>query len=796
MKINYRWLSDYIKADFSVPDLANILTFAGIEVESITYLGKELENIIIAEILERRKHPNADKLSICTVFDGTQNWQVVCGAPNCDAHKKIAFAPLGTQINDILIKKVVLRGVESSGMICSEKELQLSEDHQGIMILPDNAPLGEKLADYLNRTDVCFELEITPNRPDLLGIIGIARDVAAATKQKVQFPQIKINESTDAIDRYLELENHNPLKCPRYTARLIRNVKISESPEWLKSHLIAIGLRPINNVVDVTNFVMMEYGHPLHAFDYDKLAGHKIIVRDANNNESFPALDEETYQLNEQDLVIADAEKPIALAGIIGGANSHITETTKHVVIEAANFLYSSVRNSSGKYKIFTDSSYRFERDIADETAAIVSKRAAQLIMEIAGGELCAGLLDSFPQPLSLRTVSLRLSRVKKLTTIDFSPSEVIEYLTALELEVLSQSDDEIIFSVPFFRKDLTREIDLVEEIIRLHGYNNVPERKERNSVMNKVRFYRRRKLQDIFVKYGFHEVVNWTFADPDDLKKLAIADSDARTQAVFIKNPLGYKYSILRTTLLPCLLKNLRHNIFHNEEDIALFENSKVFFKNDSKLALEKEQFAGVLCGKALPLHWREKPKEIDFFDVKGMVEECLLLLGIHNASYQPSTEPFYQSGVAADVYVEKKLIASLGKLDRKILETFEIKKSVFYLEIKFSEIEELNPDHCNVFKEISKFPAIKRDLSFLIPEAITVKTISDLILQINPDIIQSVVLFDEYKGKNVKEGWRSLSFSLLLSSYTKTLTDEYVNKLLDIVIEKLREKYQIEMR
>jgi phenylalanyl-tRNA synthetase beta chain len=796
MKVNYKWLQEYIDGELNQNELEDVLTFAGIEVEGVEKIGKEIEHIIIAEIVEREKHPNADKLSVCRVFDGENYFQVVCGAPNCDAGKKIAFAPIGTAVGNITIGKIELRGVESSGMICSEKELNLSDDHAGIMILPDDAPLGKSLAVYLNRSDICYELEITPNRPDLLGVIGIARDVAAATKNSLKLPEIQVSESDKNIVDYLKLTNDNPLKCTRYTGRIIFDVTVQESPEWLKNRLLSIGLRPINNVVDITNFVMMEFGHPLHAFDYDKISAHHIIVRDAKIGEKFYALDDETYELDEHDLVIADSEKPIALAGVIGGSNSHITEETKNVVIEAANFLYSTVRKTSGKHKIFTDSSYRFERDIADETAEIVSARAAQLILEIAGGELCSGMLDSFPQPLPQKKVALRLPRLIQLTTVPFSTEQVIEYLSTLELTFIEQHESTLLFSIPAFRKDLTREIDLIEEVIRLHGYNNVQEAKERSAVMNKVRFYQRRKLQDICINYGFHEVVNWTFASPEDLQKINISEHDERLNWVGVKNPLGANYSILRTSLLPGLLKNAIFNLSRGNEDISLFENTKVFFQDDSKLALEKEFFAGLSCGNFSQSHWSHPSAKVDFFHIKGLLEECLSVFEIEKISFQPSKEPFYQMSVAADVLVNNQKVASLGKLDEKVLERFEIETQAYYFEIDFSLLTEIASHKKITFEEFSKYPTITRDLSFIVPMNVTVSEISDAILGSGVSEIQKVLLFDEYKGKNIREGWRSLSFSMQINSFTKTLTDEYVNNLLNSVIEMLKKKYQIEMR
>jgi len=419
MKISYNWLKQYIDINLSVTELEEKMTFSGIEVEAVEKLGQELKQIKIAEIVEKQAHPESDHLAICQVNDGKETMQVICGAPNCAAGQKVAFASIGCQIGDFKIKKAKLRGQVSFGMLCSEKELGLSEEHDGIMVLPETATVGQDLASYYKLEDTCYDVEITPNRSDLLGMIGVARDLSSQLNIPVTLPEVKLEEGTGDINEFLKLENKATDLCTRYTARLIKGVEIKESPDWLKERLISVGLRPINNVVDVTNFVMMEYGHPLHAFDYKKISDNRIIIRRAEEKENIPALNELEYSLADTDLVIADTSKPLALAGIIGAENSHITDSTTDIVIEAANFLNTAVRKTNYRLKISTDSSYRFERDIADETAEIVSRRAAALILEVAGGTLVGGMLDSYPDPKPLAEVSVRPSRVARIIGIE-----------------------------------------------------------------------------------------------------------------------------------------------------------------------------------------------------------------------------------------------------------------------------------------------------------------------------------------------------------------------------------------
>ncbi|MDN5354475.1 MAG: phenylalanyl-tRNA synthetase beta chain [Candidatus Cloacimonadota bacterium] len=797
MNISYNWLKEYIDLQLSPQQLIDKMTFAGIEIEAVEELGKELRQFQVAEIIEKKPHPNADQLSICLVNTGQEEIQVVCGAPNCKSGQKVVLAPVGSKIGDLEIKKVKLRGEESYGMLCSEKELGISDNHEGIMVLPDNSEVGKDLATQLGLNDVRYEAEITPNRPDLLGMIGIARDLSALLNRKLQLPVAEISEDKTPIETLLSLENTEPKLCQRYLARVIKGVKIAPAPAWLQNRLRSVGLRPINNVVDITNFVMMEYGHPLHAFDYDKIVGKKIIVRRAKQGEKFTALDEETYNLNSSDLVIADSEKPMALAGIIGGTNSHITAETTNIVLEAANFHYIGIRRSSSHHKIFTDSSYRFERGMSSVTNEFISKRAASFILEIAGGELAKGALDSYPNPLPLNIVKLRPSRVHKLLTIEISSEQIKQYLEALGLKQVDSNEEELAFQIPSFRQDLTREIDLIEEIIRLHGYNNVQTFQKPQNITDTHRFYARRRVQDAAVNNGFSEIINWSFGDPDDLDKLQLAPEDPRRKTVKIKNPLGPSFSIMRSSLIPQLLKTALYNIHHGQEDLKLFELNKVFsVRRGQKLANEELQFSGLMCGLAQPNIWHTKTRQVDFYDAKGVAEDILQILHITNVSWLPSEEPFYQPGQAAKIAYKKLIIGNVGKMDAKIAATFNLEKPLYLIDINLEKILREIKTKLPQFQPIPKFPTVQRDISLLIPAKYNWSKVKKAIFQINPKIIKNINIFDEYKGKNVEKGWRSISFSLQLSSSTKTLTDDYINNLIQKIIDTLKNRFSIQMR
>ncbi len=793
MNISYQWLKDYIKLDYTPEQLQDKLTFAGIEVEQVTELGKELEQIKIAKIVEREKHPNADKLSICMVDDGTDIKQVVCGAPNCEAGKLVAYAPVGTKFPDFTIKKAKLRGVVSLGMLCSEKELGISQNHDGIMELPKNASVGKDLASFLDFKDTVYEVEITPNRPDLLGLIGVARDLSALLNTELILPEISYEESEEEIESHLEIENLNPEKCLRYTARLIKNVKVEKSSEKLQKYLIASEINSVNNIVDVTNFVLMETGHPLHAFDYDKISGKKIIIRNAKKGEKLLALNDKEYILDETDLVIADAEKPIALAGIIGGKNSCVDENTKNIVVESANFLYSTVRKTSRRLKIFTDAGYNFERGMSSEQAKIASDRAVQLLLENAGGTLLKNILDSYPIKEEKAKIKIRPQRVEKILSVKIDAEKIIEYLTALGLELTGKNNEELIFLVPYNRKDLTREIDLIEEIIRLHGYNNIPSEKIHKPIMNRKKFYLKRNLKDFLVNNGFNEVINWSFGNPEDIEKLKLNFSEKNF--VKIKNPMWSTFSIMRPSLIPDLMKNAEHNINHNQKNIKIFELAKCFKIIDDKIT-EDYYCTGLMIGDFTEIYWKDKTDKINFYDVKGLVAEFIDVAKFGKSALNPSNDEIYISGVSADILLNREKIGSFGQVDPKIAEQYSIKESAFVFEINIDKMIEFGKSKPIKFKEIPKVGFVNRDLSFVVSKRYLVNELTACISGVNKNLIREVVLFDEYKGKGIKDGFRSLSFNITIGTGTKNLTDENLNNLFDKIIKELKKKFQIEMR
>ena len=830
MKISHNWLKELIEIDFSPLCLMNKLTFSGIEVETVISKGAHLDQIKIAEIVDKRRHPEAEKLSICMVYDGENTHQVVCGAPNCAIGQKIAFAPVGAAVLGQKLKKVKLRGVESNGMICSEKELGISDEHDGILVLPREAPTGGSFADFSGKADTIFDLEITPNRPDLLGLLGIARDLAAQMGLKsVNVPYSaetsSINTELSSLDGF-SVELREPLACTRYIATRIKNVKVKSSPAWLIEKLVSVDIKPINNIVDITNYVMYLYGHPLHAFDEKHVFGNKIVVRKSFPGEKFPALDHNSYELTGNELVIADVEKAIALAGIIGGTNSHITDDTTDIVLEAACFDSSLTRQTSRHLKIFTDSAYRFERGMVESTCLDVAQYATKLILEIAGGKVIDAPIDEYPAPRKQKVVGLRLQRVKKMLSIDIPVETIKGYLKRLGLEEVSydstyatdvsrectcsppfvpDSSEELFFKIPDFRTDLVKEVDLIEEIIRLHGFDNIVSSPTPAEIMNMDIFNTKRGIKNVLVNSGFYEAMNISFLDPVMLDMLNLAVDDSRRKTVKIINPQGESYSILRSTLLPGLLKNVLLNLNHGAEYIKLFELNKVFtehlsdssaYASESAVS-EKWRLTGVVSGRWHSTYWKDRFENVSFYDVKGMFDGSFFgAIGIKEIEIVPSSEPFYLPNSSLFMMHKKNILGSLGKLDKKVLLEFGIECDVYAFDFDLDTIFRLADFQYRKFVELPKYPMVQRDISFIISEEYLIKDVIKTILEVNHKIIKQVLPFDQYKGKQIAEGFRSLSINISLLSEIKTLTDAQIKTIMDLIIERLQKKYKIEMR
>ncbi len=808
MKISHKWLKNYIDLNVDPEEVKEKLTMLGFEVESVEYLGEKFKNFYVGEVLEVNKHPNADRLTVCKVTLGKDVFQIICGAPNVAVGQKVPVALAGAVIprnqhdpegKPFVLTRAKIRGVESYGMICSEYELGLGDDKEGIMVLESDAKVGQPLAEYFGLDDIVYDVSVTPNRPDCLSHIGIARELALAFGLKLKKPEFKVNESDRKITDYASVEVVDVKNCPRYSARVVLNVKVEQSPKWLQNYLKSVGLRPINNIVDITNFVLYEIGHPLHAFDYDKLAGHKIIVKCAQEGEAFVTLDGKVRTLRKDTLMICDAEKPVAIAGVMGGQNSEITEQTRNVLIESAYFNPISIRRTSKYLGLSTDASYRFERG-ADPNAVIWAlDRAAQLMAEIAGGEVLKGVIDVYPVKIEPKIVNLRFSRLNAIIGFEIPRDEVVKIIEGLELEILKQDENALTVKVPTFRPDLEREIDLIEEVARVYGYDKIPDK------MNSVIYFSTEKIKPDFheivrerlIGAGFKEIVTNSMLDED--KASLFGDNFVK-----VLNPISREMSALRTSLIPSALGVVRHNFGYGVKDLKLFEIGRVFkiaTDEDEKPRLvgnyvEEERLLILMTGKAEPISYDIKERNFDIYDLKGEIERLFRGVFLENYRFIYYSNSSEIAEFEIGVEIGGKYAGRLIKAGDKILKEFDIEADVYIAEIDFGLMCENSRIEQRHYEELPRFPSVYRDLAFVVDEDLPVGEIEKAMREKIGEVLKSIRLFDIYRGDKIGAGKKSVAFSLEILSPYKTLTDEEVNEIIQDVVKHIEQKFAAKLR
>ena len=797
MNVTLNWLKAYIDFEFSPSELADRLTMLGVEVESVKHLGTELEGVIVGSVTSIRPHPNADKLVLCQVDTGeTEELQIVCGAPNAREGMLAPVATIGATLPvGLTIKRAKLRGETSQGMLCSEKELGLSDDAAGLMELSTDIPLGTPLSEALGLDDVVFELEITPNRPDCLSLIGVAREIRAETGNPLKLPTVDPQENGINLQDLTSVTIDAPDLCPRYAARVIQGVKVTESPAWLQQRLESVGIGVINNIVDVTNFVLMEYGQPLHAFDYHKLAENRIVVRRARDDEQITTIDEVERELTSDTLVIADAEKPVALAGIMGGYNSEITETTCDVLLESAYFNPLSIRATAKALGISTEASYRFERG-ADPGAVLAAlDRAAQLIAELTGGTICDGIVDVYPGQQPLTEIQLRPERVNFVLGTTIETAEMVQILDRLGFDVdITGRVYQVV--VPTFRSDVTREIDLIEEIARVYGYNNIPTTLPKGDIpvpaptpMTEAR----RRIKHFLLAAGMMEAVNYSFCDPNCFDKIRLNADDPLRNTLQLRNPLSPEMSVLRTTLTPGLLENAQHNRNHQIDTIALFEIGGVFVHDGKEK--EPERVTGVLAGQIGEGVYSDPYRHPDFFDIKGLVEGMLEVCGVVDWTLQKTDAPTFHPGRNAEVLLGDRRIGFFGEVHPEVLENYDLPYKAYLFEFDLEGLADA-ATFAKRFEPISIYPKVARDLAIVVDKETLSDMPTELIYTTGGDSVDSVRLFDVYEGEQVPEGKKSLAYTITYHSATETLTDKAVNTLHDEVVKCLNRELGAELR
>ncbi|OPX41138.1 MAG: phenylalanine--tRNA ligase subunit beta [Desulfobacteraceae bacterium 4484_190.3] len=793
MQISLRWLRDYIDVELSPEALADKLTMVGLEVDSINEISPGFSDVVVAKILSIKPHPNSEKLSLCQVTTGSETLPVVCGARNIQAGNIVPLAKVGATIpGGYTIKSSRLRGELSEGMLCSEEELGIGEDMTGIMILPGHLDLGMDLSAALNLKDTVFDIGVTPNRSDCLSIIGIAREIAAITGKKVRYPSIKFSEEGEDINNLTSVEILNSDLCPRYTARMIKNVRVEPSPSWIRLRLESVGLRAINNVVDVTNFVMMELGQPLHAFDFRHLEEGRIIVRGSLKGEEFISLDEKSRMLDANTLMICDGVKPVAIAGIMGGLNSEVVDDTETVFLESAYFDPPTIRRASRKLGMGTDAAFRFERGVDSGGIVRALNRAAQLIADLSGGSICRNYIDQYPKKIeTAKNIPLRVHKVNETLGTKIEAEEVRSVLEGLEMKVQHAEDIDYLVTPPSFRVDISREIDLIEEVARIHGYDDVPlslpavpagsGRRDRKNILKD-------KVRHILNGYGYSEIINYSFTTPQSADILGIKTDDKGRKFVKIRSPLTEDMSVMRTGLVYGFLETMRKNINAGNFNLKMFEMGKVFISQEGKeLPDEEEKVGALITGSRYDDLWHFKGLLSDFYDLKGCVENLLNAIGICDLRFKSDIDlAFLHPGRSCRVMAGERDIGFLGEIHPEVLEKMGLTQIPIVFELDLLMLADLFSEKM-LYKEIPRVPSISRDVAFVIDKKMESEKILSLVLRKEEKLLEDVKIFDVYCGKGIPEGEKSLAVRFTYRSSDRTLTDDEISEVHSRIIKEI---------
>ena len=804
MRVSYKWLKEYVDIPVSPEELAEKMTMAGVAVENIEYPGKGIDKVVTARIEKIGGHPNADKLVICTINTGSEILQVVTGAPNVREDQIILLALVGGSLPDMKINKARLRGVESFGMLCSAQELGLDpenfppEQRDGILEFPSDTPLGMDAKELLGLDDAILELELTPNRADCLSMTGVAREVSAVLGTEIRLPDIKVTELEEAIAGKVSVEIENPELCGRYVARLIRNVKIGPSPVWMQQRLQAAGIRPISNIVDVTNYVMMELGQPLHAFDYDKLTQQTVIVRNARAGEKLVSLDDVERELTPDMLVITDPGGPVAIAGVMGGLDTEITDTTSSVLIEAAYFNPASIHRTSKNLGLRSESSARFEKGIDINGSLAAATRACQLIQEMGGGETVQGAVDNFPAPRDNTVIRLRPERTALIMGVEVPPARIKEIMTGLGFGV-KEDNDGFLVEVPTRRGDIFGEIDLIEEAARLFGYNNIPTTlpEGANTEGRKTKaLVLADRIAQTMVECGLTEIVTLSFINPRVFDMLNLPEEHDLRNALTVQNPLSEEQGVLRTSMLPGILDILSRNTARKNRDLAFFEMGRIFIPAaGEQLPEEKLTLAGAVMGKTKD-SWQAETREMDFYYLKGVLENLLDVLNIKKYSLVPEkSHRSFHPGRAARIELGGKTAGIIGEVHPNVMENYRLNEKVYVLEIDADLLIEA-AGGVKQYSPLPRYPAIERDMAIVVAKEVMAADINRIIRKSAGSLLESITLFDVYEGSQISEGYKSMAFSLKFQAPDRTLTDEEVNVIHEKIQQALKDKFQAELR
>lgn len=814
MKVSYQWLSEYIDVQgYTARELAEKLTRCGIEVDVVEDRNLGVEQVVVGLVKQRDKHPDADKLSICSVDVGQgEDLQIVCGAQNVAAGQKVPVAVIGAVLpGDFRIKRAKLRGVESQGMICSAKELGLNDRllpkdiQEGIFVLPEEMRIGDSILDVLALNDQVLELELTPNRSDCLSMIGTAYEVGAILDRAVQLPVVDIlafEQSDLKINEQFTVSITATEQCSRYSARLIEDVRIGASPLWIQNRLIAAGIRPINNLVDITNYVMLEYGQPLHAFDADCLSTGTIDVRLAHSGEKIVTLDDVERKLEPHMLLITDGEKPIAIAGVMGGANSEVTEGTTRILLESANFSGSSVRRTSRQLGLRSEASLRFEKEVNPEQVVPALDRAASLIALYAGGRVHSGIAEEVLGNEQPRQITMSLHRVNSYLGTTLTMDEYAQLLDRLNFVYSHKADEVLIVHVPSRRGDITLDVDLIEEVARLYGYDNIPTTQVVGAItpgkLTKPQ-YLRRMIRQLLTTSGLHEAVHYSFTHPGRNELYSWMDPSAK--AVKLALPMSEERSVLRTTLISQLLDAANYNRNRNNDDVALFELGSVFITDElelTQLPSEKQRLALLLTGNNKPASWAEKPRPVDFYDLKGLIEKLTNYLGMHSLEWKVTHKDGLHPGRTAEIYAHSQngrvLVGWAGQIHPSVQTELDL-STTYVAELELDAVYD-NSNSAIDYHVLPRFPSIARDIAVVVESSIEASGLADQVREIAGVWLESVEIFDVFAGERLGTNKKSVALALVYRHVERTLTDEEVSELHGRVVANLAETFGAELR
>ncbi len=806
MKISYNWLKQFLQIDWNAEKTGELLTNLGLEVEGISNFESvkgALQGIVIGHVLTCDKHPNADKLKLTTVDIGTESpLQIVCGAPNVAVGQKVPVATIGTTLytkdgEPWKIKKGKIRGEESHGMICAEDEIGLGEGHDGIMVLSEILEPGTPCSEVFEiENDEVFEIGLTPNRSDAMSHFGVARDLKAGLEQQeIQKQLVTPSTSNFTIDNRslkIDVEVEDSNLAPRYCGVTISNIIVQESPHWLKNRLKAIGLSPINNVVDITNYVLHDLGQPLHAFDAAKIKGGKIEVKTLPSGTKFKTLDNVERELHEDDLMICDSEKPMCIAGVFGGIHSGVTEHTSSIFLESAYFDAVSIRKTAKRHSLNTDASFRFERGIDINITEYALKRAALLIKEIAGGDISSEVVDLYPKKPSERQVFLTFDKINSLIGQEIPRDSIKSILSSLEIKVNNVTESGLGLTIPFYRVDVEREVDVIEEILRVYGYNNIDYKEKLTASIAKTTKFENHRIQNlignVLAAQGFYEIMTNSLVAADTQNIL-----NNEKETVEMLNPLSADLSALRTSMLFSGLQTVSYNNNRQKNDLKLFEFGKTYHKVVAKNS-ERQHLSIFVTGNRVKSNWLSSSEKSNFFYLKGIVESIMKRLGLHEFNVEPNNNIAYSEGLACKY--NGKHIGTFGVVSKPMLSQFDIKQDVFYADLDWDIIMESIETKNVTFKEIPKFPEVSRDFALQIDENISYQQVYDLAWETEKKLLKNVNLFDVYKGEKLPEGKKSYAVSFTLMDENKTLTDKQIDKIMNKLLVKYKEKLGAELR